>query len=63
MVKNPPARQEMWVRSLGQADPPEKEWQPTLIFLPRKFHAQRSLVCYSPWSCKRVGHDLVTKQQ
>ena len=22
-----------------------------------------SLVCWSPWSHKRVGHDLVTKQQ
>ena len=20
-------------------------------------------VCYSPWGCKAVGHDLVTKQQ
>ena len=25
MVKNPPAMQEMWVRSLGQEDPLEKE--------------------------------------
>ena len=25
MVKNPPAVQEMWVRSLGQKDPLEKE--------------------------------------
>ena len=25
MVKNPPAMQEMWVRSLGQKDPLEKE--------------------------------------
>ena len=28
-----------------------------------KCHGQRSLGCYSPWGCKRVGHDLVTKQQ
>ena len=26
-------------------------------------HAQRSLEGYSPWGCKRVGHDLATKQQ
>ena len=25
MVKNPPAKQEMWIRSLGQEDPLEKE--------------------------------------
>ena len=25
MVKNSPAKQEMWVRSLGQEDPQEKE--------------------------------------
>ena len=27
-----------------------------------KSHEQRSLVGYSPWGCKRVGHDLTTKQ-
>ena len=24
-------------------------------------HRQRSLAGYSPWDCKRTGHDLVTK--
>ena len=24
---------------------------------------ERNLKGYSPWGCKRVGHDLVTKQQ
>ena len=28
-----------------------------------KSHGQRSLAGYSPWSHKRVGHDLGTKQQ
>ena len=28
-----------------------------------KFHGQRSLAGYSPWGHKRVGQDLVTKQQ
>ena len=45
-----------------------------LVFLPWKSHGQRSLVDYSPWGHKRVGHthththkrighNLVTKQQ
>ena len=28
-----------------------------------KSHGQRTLAGYSPWGCKRVGQDLVTKQQ
>ena len=36
--------------------------QPTAVFLPGKAHGQRSLVGYSPWGCKSVGHDLATKQ-
>ena len=35
----------------------------TPVFLPRESHGQRSRLSYSPWGCKRVGHDLVTKQQ
>ena len=31
------------------------------VFLPGKFHGQRSLVGYSPWDHKGVGHDLATK--
>ena len=27
-----------------------------------KSHEQGSLVGYSPWGCKRAGHDLATKQ-
>jgi len=30
--------------------PRSKEWQPTPVFLPEKFHGQRSLAGYSPWS-------------
>ena len=29
-----------------------RKWQPTLVFLPGKFHEQRSLEGYSPW-----GHE------
>ena len=50
VVKNLPAKQETWVWSLGQEDPPEKE--PTPVFLPGKPHGQRSLVGYSPWGRK-----------
>ena len=32
------------------------------IFLPEKFHRQKSLAGYSPWGHKRVRHDLATKQ-
>ena len=30
---------------------------------PTESHGQRSLAGYSPWGHKRVGHDLVTRQQ
>ena len=67
MVKNPPAsardaqrcRFNPWVRKI----PWSRKWQPTPIFVPGKSHEQRSLAGYSPWGHKRVGHDLVIKQQ
>ena len=31
-VKNPPAKQEMWIQSLGQKDPLEKEMVTQSIF-------------------------------
>ena len=37
-----------WVRK----KPRRREWLPTPVFLPRKFHGQRSLVGYSPWGPK-----------
>ena len=53
MVKNPPA-------DIGDARdtgsdpcvgkiPWSKKWYPATVFLPRKFHGQRSLAGYSPW--------------
>ena len=71
MAKDLPAKQETWVQSLGWEDPPEKGMQPTPVFLPGKFHGQRSLVGLhgvakphgATWGCKRVRHDLETKQQ
>ena len=57
-----PAKQELQVQSLGQEDPLKRKWQPTPIFLPGKYHGQRSLAGYSPRGGKE-SHDLVTKQQ
>ena len=51
-VKNLLAMQETRVQSLGQEDPLKKEWLPILVFLPGKFHGQRSLAGYSPWGHK-----------
>ena len=46
--------QEMWILSLDQEDPLEKEMATTLAFLPGKFHGQRSLEGYSPWGHKEL---------
>ena len=43
--------------------PWRRKWQLTPVFLPGKSHGQRGLLGYSPWGCKRVGHDLATEQQ
>ena len=48
-----------WVRKI----PWRRKWQPTLVSLSGKSHGERSLAGYSPWGCKRVGHDLATKTQ
>ena len=40
-----------------------REQHPSPVFLPGKSHGQTSLAGYSPWGSKRVGQDLVTKQQ
>ena len=43
--------------------PWRRKWQPTPVFLLGKSHGQRSLVGYSPWGHKKIGHDLATKKQ
>ena len=43
--------------------PWRRKWQSTPLLLPGKSHGWRSLEGYSLWGCKRVGHDLVTKQE
>ena len=52
VVKNPPAKQEMQVRSLSREDPWRRKWLPTPVFLPGKSHGQGSLEGYSPWGHK-----------
>ena len=61
MIKNLPAMQQTWVRSLGWEDPLEKrKWEPssqntgvgTPVFLTGESHGQRNLASYSPWNCK-----------
>ena len=46
-----------WVRKI----PWSRKWQPNPVFLPEKFHGQRSLVGYSPWGHKRVRHNWLTE--
>ena len=41
MLKNLPAMQETWVRSLGWEDPPEKGMAIHSSIFPGKFHRQR----------------------
>ena len=62
MTKNVPAMQETWVGSLGQKIPWRRKCQLTPGYLPGESHGQRSLVGYSPWGHRRVGHNLATKK-
>ena len=64
LVKNPPANAGdlSLIPGLGSF-PWRRKWQSTPVFLPGKSHGQRSLAGPSPWCCKRVGHNLATKQQ
>ena len=48
---------------MGQEDFLEKGMATHSASLVGKSHAQRDLAGYSLWGHKRVGHDLVTKQQ
>ena len=55
--------QETQVLSLGQEDPLEKEMATHFSILAWEIPGLRSLVGYSPWGCRRVRHNLETKQQ
>ena len=59
MVKNPPAKAGNAKRhrfhSLVRKILWSRKWQLTPVFLPGKFHGQRSLAGYSPWGHKELA--------
>ena len=65
-VKNPPARWEVWDRSLGWKDPLEEGTATPLQYsCLENPHGQRSLAGYSPWGGKEsdTTEGLSTTQQ
>ena len=63
MVKNLPANAgDSGSIPESRRSPGEGNGHP-LQYCLEKFHGQRNMVGYSPWGLKRVGHNLVTKQQ
>ena len=64
MVKNPPANAgDLGLIFWSRRSPGEGNGNPLQYSCVEKFYGQRSLVGYSPWGHKRVGHNLTTKQQ
>ena len=62
MVKNLPANQETQVWSLGREDPLEKEMATHSSILAWEIPwTEEPAGLYSPWGCKRVGHDWVSE--
>ena len=45
-------KQETWADPWIGKNPWRRAWQPTLVFLLRKFHGQKSLAGYTLWGCK-----------
>ena len=64
-VKNLSTMQEMQFHSIPGLEkiPWRRKWQPTSVFLPGKFHGQRSLVGYSPWGRKESDMTEHTEAQ
>ena len=52
IIRNPPAIPEIWIQTLEKENPLKKGMAITPVFLPGKFHGQRSLAGYSPWGHK-----------
>ena len=63
MVKNPPAKQETWVSSLGWEDPLEKEMAAHPSILAWRIPMDRGAWRARVMGLQRVRHDLATKQQ
>ena len=57
MVKNPPARRETWVQSLGWEDPLEEGMATYLIILAWKIPWTEEPGGPQPMGSQRVGHD------
>ena len=53
VVKNLPANPGD-ITDTGLKIPWNRKWHPTPVFLPGKFHGQRSLMGYSPWGHKQL---------
>ena len=62
-VKNPPAMQETWVRSLGQEDPLEKEMATHSSILAGKSCGRKAWRATVHGVAKESGHNLATNQQ
>ena len=62
-VKRMSTMQETQVLFLGWEDPLEKEMAIHCSILAGRSHGQRSLADYSSRGCRKVRHDLATKQQ
>ena len=60
MVKNLPAKQNTGFDSWVGKIPWRRKWQPTPVFLPGKYHGQRSLAGCSLWGL-RESDDLATE--
>ena len=60
-VKNLPAMQKTQVQSLGQEDPLEKGMATHSSTLAWRSPRIEEPGDYSPWGCKRAGHDSATK--
>ena len=58
LVKNSPSNAGVMGSILGSGGSPGEGNGNHSSILPGKSHGQRSLMGYSPWSCKRVGHNL-----
>jgi len=56
-IKNLPAMQETWVRSLDWEDPLEKGMATLSSILAWRIPWTEDLVGYSPWGHKRVGYN------
>ena len=63
MVKNPPTKQETWIKSLSQEDSLEREMATHSIILAWEIPRTQELGGLQSMGSQRVGHNLVTKQQ